>query len=436
MLKVLAAVFLGLACASAGATEVVLRHALQGKALDALATLTIRFNDENKAQPRTKKSKGREEAKVILQDVRGVEDLQQLPHLALLDPDESPQFFGTRPRFLPLHQVMAGAKEKFDTRSFYPQVAGAADDLAGRIQGVPMALSLPVLFFNKEAFLKVGLDPEAPPKTWFDLQQAAGKLFDAGYKCPLTTSNFAWVHLENVSSQHGEPLVTREGRIDRVSLNNLVNVKHVALLISWHKSFYFHYFGPGREGDRKFASGECAMVTGQSSLYAELRGSTPFTVGVAELPYYDDVFAAQRADVLPDGASLWALPGKSKDEYKTAARFVAFLLRPENQRAWVQATGFLPMTSAAIEALRAAGVAPAVLDIAHKRLSSTKGAARTKNGERSRIRQILNEEIEFAWKNLKPAKEALDNAVARANSLLISEAKAAEPAAPRKIAKK
>ena len=35
---------------------------------------------------------------------------------------------------------------------------------------------------------------------------------------------------------------------------------------------------------------------------------------------------------------------------------------------------------------------------------------------RNRVRAILNEEIEFVWKNVKPAKEALDNAMARANA--------------------
>jgi hypothetical protein len=34
---------------------------------------------------------------------------------------------------------------------------------------------------------------------------------------------------------------------------------------------------------------------------------------------------------------------------------------------------------------------------------------------RSRVREILEEEIEFVWQNLKPAKEALDTAMRRAN---------------------
>jgi predicted HAD superfamily phosphohydrolase YqeG len=44
------------------------------------------------------------------------------------------------------------------------------------------------------------------------------------------------------------------------------------------------------------------------------------------------------------------------------------------------------------------------------------GDARMHSGaSRSRVRELLDEEIEFVWKNTKPAKEALDTAMRRAN---------------------
>jgi sn-glycerol 3-phosphate transport system substrate-binding protein len=202
-----------------------------------------------------------------------------------------------------------------------------------------------------------------------------------------------------------------------VSFNNLVHVKHLARLASWQKSRYFHYFGSGREGDARFKSGECAMLTGESALHAELRGSQ-FPVGVAALPYYDDVRGAQPANVLPDGAALRALPGKKKNEYQVAARFVAFLMQPQVQRDWVRATGFLPMTPAVLDELAAAGVSPAVIEAARKRLGAPKKVdARMRSGfARNRVRSMLNEEIGLVWTTDRPAKEALDKAMARANA--------------------
>jgi sn-glycerol 3-phosphate transport system substrate-binding protein len=390
--------------------EIALRHALDGAALDTLATLALRFNDE---EGKRKGGAGR----LLLEDARGLADKSRLPHLAFFDQDDARELFNTRPRFLPLHRAMAAGRQRFAAKSFYPQMSDAVEDIAGKMQALPMGMSLPVLFFNKAAFAKAGLDPAAPPRTWWELQEAAGALREAGYSCPLTSSRFAWVHVENVATQHDEPHVVKEGKNNRLALNNMVNVKHIALLTSWHKSHYFVYSGPGREGDGRFASGECAMLTGESALYARIRRAQPdFPLGVAVLPHYDDVYGAKPAHVLPDGASLWVLAADKKPEREIVARFIAFLLRPEIQSEWVRATGFLPMTPAAVQALRDSGADPSLLARAEARLSmKAGGAARTKNGfGRSRIRNILNEEIDFVWGNRKPAKEALDTAVLRA----------------------
>lgn len=400
---------------SAFAQDISLRHDLDGKALDTLATLVLRFNDELKG-------KGR----VLLQDSRGLENKHLLPHLALLDPDDSMEFFGTRPRFRPFHDVMREAGQKFDAAQFYPQVADAVDDASGRVQALPMALNLPVLFVNRAALRKAGVDPDRPGKTWWELQKTAGEILDHGGKCPLTTTRFAWIHSENVSTQAGEAMVARVGTADKVLANSMVNVKHLALLASWQKSRYFHYSGPGREGNRRFLSGECAMLTGESSLYAEARRAG-IDVGVSALPYYDDVYSPRPADVLPDGAGLWVLAGHKKDEYKLAARFMAFLLRPEVQKEWVQATSFLPMTPAALAALRG-DIPQNLLDAAQKRLSvSRKGSTRARHGPiRDHLHEFLGEEVAFVWTTDRPAKEALDNTVRRVNEAIAPVAPSAK----------
>ena len=394
----------------AAPAEIVFRHAMTGEAAAALAELVGRFNAESGGD------------KVILQHLSLVTDPQQLPHLALLEDDEHQKFFAGHPRMLPLHKVMANANEKFDAAAFFPVVADVVDDNKGRIQALPLALSVPVLFYNRDTFRKAKLDPNKPPATWWQVQETAGKIYDVDRRCPFTSSNPAWVLMENVATQHGEPIAHAEqsGK-SGLALNNLVEVKHVALLASWHKSFYFRYFGPGREADAKFLSGECSMLTSDSSLYLQLLRRKPFDFGVAALPHYDDVRGAAPGRVLPDGAVLWALAGKKKPEYAAAARFVAFLLRPEVQKQWVRGSGFLPMTPAAAEAMMGDSPAPEVLRLAVQRLSDKKYASAAKPKTvfgMSRVRAILSEELEAVWANLKPAKEALDTAVKRGNSVL------------------
>ena len=164
------------------------------------------------------------------------------------------------------------------------------------------------------------------------------------------------------------------------------------------------------------------MLTGESALYAHLARQRPgFEFGVAPLPHYDDVHGVRPTHVLPDGAALWVLAAERRSEQQAIARFVAFLLRPEVQRDWVRSTGFLPMSTAAATALREAGGDALLLARTEARLAMTRrDAARTRpdDHDRSRIRAILDEEIESVWGNRKPPKAALDAAVARAAPVL------------------
>ena len=395
--------------------DVVLRHALSGSARDALATLVLRFNTEQKGR-----------ARILLQEVQGLDEAgrRQLPTLALLEPDDSLLFFQGRPRFRPMYQVMAGSPAKLESRQFFPLMADAVDDGAGRLQALPLGLSLPVLLWNKERLQQAGLNPDDAPKTWLDVQERAGKLYDAGSHCPLTSSRFSWIHLENVSTQHGEPLaVAEKGGRARLRLNSMVDIKHLALLSSWYKAHYFQYFGAGNEANRNFLSGECAMITAESSLYREAV-EAGLAVGMSQMPFYDDMYGANREKILPGGQGLWALAGRSKAEYVVAASFVHFLMRPEVQSEWLHGTGFLPMTPTALNAMKSAGEPLALVNLASRRLAQASPARlRPRYGlGLDRMRSILGEEIATVWANVKPAKEALDTAMRRANAATLEAA--------------
>jgi sn-glycerol 3-phosphate transport system substrate-binding protein len=392
--------------------EIVLRHALTGESAALLVELADRFNAASKNE------------RVILQHVSMVTEPRLLPHMALLGDDEHERFFDSHPRMMPLWKALSLAREKLDAQSLFPALADLVEDNRGRLQALPLALSVPLLYYNKDSFRKAGLDPARPPRTWWEVQEAAGKLFDADRRCPFTSSNMAWVHLDNTSVQHGEPIANeaRGGKGAVLALNGLVQVKHIALLASWHKSFYFRYFGPGREADEKFLSGECGMLTSDSSLYMKLLRRKPFDFGVAALPYYDDVRGAAPGRLLPDGALLWVLADNKRREYAAAVHFVQFLLQPQVQREWVKITGFLPMTPAAVEALAAAGdLPPEILQKTVQRLSDRRyvsGARPRAVAGMGRVRAVLAEELEAVWTNRKPAKAALDDAVRRGNVLL------------------
>ncbi|HTJ96667.1 MAG TPA: hypothetical protein VL381_04300, partial [Rhodocyclaceae bacterium] len=135
---------LALSVQAASAQEIVLRHSLQGPALDTLATIALKFNDAQKGK-----------AKVILQDTNSLSaaDKAKLPTAALFDMDESTHYFTTRPKFVPLFQLLKDTGEKVALNDFYPQIVDAVDDGSGRMQALPVGLAIPVLFRNKDYFV-------------------------------------------------------------------------------------------------------------------------------------------------------------------------------------------------------------------------------------------------------------------------------------------
>lgn len=408
VLAFLVSLLVALAAHPCAGAEIVLRHALTGRAENALASLTQRFNAQQGGAPH-----------VVLQNLRALDDnaRRQLPQMALLDTDDRVEFFSFPPSFKPLYQVMEESGEPFASRQFFPLVSAGVEDARHRMQALPLGLSLPVLMWNRTVFRKAGLDPDRPPRSWQDVQDRAGRLRDAGVACPVTSSRFAWVHLENLSAQHGTPILVHErnGAV-RVNLNRLVDIKHLALLASWQKSFYFRYFGPGTEADRRFLSGECAMITGEAALVDDAQRAG-LDIGMADLPYYDDMRDATPGRLLPGGAALWITDGHAAAEDRVIARFVAFLLRPDVQAEWLRGTTFLPMTMAALDRMKAAGSDPAMADALRHRLTRKGPARATHDGGLDRLHNILGEEIAFVWANAKTVKEALDTAMRRVNAV-------------------
>jgi len=382
-------------------TEIEFSHQLDEERAERLEQLVERFNGQQKD--------------VHLKLVRRVEG-DAPTHINLVTREELARFFAERAKFKPLHELMREAKEPFDGAKLSPELRGGISDVKGKMFALPVALSTPVLYFNKNAFRKAGLDPDKPPKTWWEVQQAADKLFDAGSRCPYTTSWPAWVHIDNLSAWNGAEVADAKGNLN---FNGLVQIKHIALLSAWHKSKFFAYFGRRDEADHRFAAGECGMLTSTSSLYATLRENPAFETGVAALPYYDDVRGAPQ-QTLADGASLWIGAGKKPLEYKGVARFVSFLLGAEMQVELTQAGGFLPMTPVARGVARSKLLKAdmAGLDVAYGQLQGKAPLHTLRVSQIEPVRIIVEEELEAVWANKKPAKEALDTAVLRANAVL------------------
>lgn len=321
--------------------------------------------------------------------------------------------------FVPLHQMMAKAGHKLDYADISGDLKAGVVDGRGRLVALPLVYSTPVLFYNKNAFRKAGLDPERAPSTWFEMQGVLDKLQSAGYSCPYTSSWPVWVHVDNVSALSGVPAASDKGQL---SFNGLPQVKHIAMMATWTKAGYFRLFGRRDEASGKFNEGECAMITTDSREHADFKEARGVELGVAPLPHHDDIYGGRRS-TLADGAALWVGAGRSAAEYKAAAKFVAYLLSPEIQVEIVRRHGGLPLTAAARAAARSKLLRDddRTLDIAFASLNGKGAQTAVRVANIEPVSQIANEELEAVWADRKPAKAALDTSVTRGNGVLGSQ---------------
>jgi sn-glycerol 3-phosphate transport system substrate-binding protein len=347
------------------------------------------------------------------------------PHILQVFEVGTATMMASKGAIVPVGKVKADAGVKFDPKSYVQAVAGYYTAPNGQMLSFPFNSSTTVFHYNKDAFKAAGLDPENPPKTWPEVALAAGKLKASGHKCPFTTSWVSWTQLESFSAWHNTEFATKgngmRGIDARLTFNTPLHVRHIENLANMAKTGLFVYKGRGNAADAVFVSGECAMMTGSSALYGNIKRNAKFASGISTLPFYPDVAGAPQNTVI-GGASLWVMAGKKADEYKGVAQFFAHLSKPEVDARSHQRTGYLPLTPASFEMTDKSGFYKqnpgtdvSVTQMIRKTTDKSRGI---RLGNFVQIRTINDEELEGVWAGKKTAKEALDNAVKRGNEQL------------------
>jgi sn-glycerol 3-phosphate transport system substrate-binding protein len=352
---------------------------------------------------------------------------KQQPHIVQVFEVGTATMMAAKGAVYPVYQLMKDSGKAFDPKAYLSTVTGYYTDTDGNMLSMPFNSSTPVLYYNKDAFKKAGLDPNNPPATWEEMGEAAKKLQAAGTPCGFTTGWQSWVQLENFSAWHNVPFATKSngfgGMDTELKFNSPPHVKHIGQFAEWQKSKIFDYGGRRSDSAPKFYNGECAMYMNSSAAYAGVKtNAKDFEFGVAMLPRWSDAKGAPQNTII-GGATLWVLRGHKPEEYKGVAEFFSYLSSAEVQADWHQFTGYLPITHAAAKLTEEQGFYkenPGT-DTAIKQMTLNEPTANSKGlrlGNFVQIRDIINDELEAIWAGKKSAQEGLDAAVERGNKLL------------------
>ncbi|NUP50803.1 MAG: ABC transporter substrate-binding protein [Catenulispora sp.] len=252
------------------------------------------------------------------------------------------------------------AKDGYSLADLQPNIVNYYS-IANKLQSMPFNSSMPLLYINVEAFKKAGLDPANPPKTLDELADAAKKLTikDAGgttTQYGFGAADYGWF-VEQLTAESGAQYCDNDnGRTARATKLNLGTGAPLEYTKWWAdlvKGGYAANTGrPTADAQAAFKAGKVAMnleSTGVLGGYVDAgaKAASPFTVATAPFPKTSD---ADSGGPVIGGASLWIdRVGHSDAEVRAAWEFAKFAASAQQQAAWHQATGYFPVSVAALQ---------------------------------------------------------------------------------------
>ena len=346
------------------------------------------------------------------------------PHITQVFEVGTATMMAAKGAIYPVHELMADAGIDFDQSAYLPAVISYYTDTDGNLLSLPFNSSTPVLWYNKTALDAAGVEV---PTTWDELEEVARALKANGVEKPFSFGWQSWSNIENFSAWHNIEMGTEQngfaGLSTEFTFNNDAVVNHIQRIADMGKEGLFSYGGRRGDSRSQFVNGETALWINSSAYYGGFKKDiTDFEFGQAMLPV-DAAVADKPQNSIIGGATLWVLRGGADEEYKCVAEFFQFLSSPEQQAAWHQGTGYVPITNAAYDLSKEQGFyeTDPMTDTAIKQLSLNEPTPASKGlrfGNFVQIRDIINEELEAVWSGDKDAKTALDEAVSRGNDLL------------------
>ncbi len=247
----------------------------------------------------------------------------------------------------PAKQLMTDHGQTVDWSRYFPGIANYYATSKGELYSFPFNSSTALLYWNKDALAKVG--KTAAPKTWEEVEAVARELKKTNTPAPFCFEHDTWQMLEQFSAIHGLPIATRGNGYEGLDAELVFNKTRFVDYVKFLKKgldegiFAIKEKAQGATIGEAFAAADCQMtmmsVAGHGTIGKTAKPGMNWDV--AMLPVYE---GTKRTNSLVGGASLWALSGKSKDEYRGAAAFFAFIAKPESEEYFSTVTGYIPVT--------------------------------------------------------------------------------------------
>jgi len=316
---------------------------------------------------------------------------------------------------VPVSDLANDAEGKKWIDGFYPAFIRHIQD---KVWSIPFQRSTVVLYWNKQAFEKAGLNGDTPPANWQQVVDFGKKLVvrdgndvkQWGIEIPSTPNGY-W-NFQGIAATNGSHLDNGKGTA--VTFDTPANVEALQWLTDLAQKDAVSPKGAIAWGTtpQDFIDGKTAMMVTTTGNLTTVRDNAKFPFGVAMLPE-----KTQRGSPT-GGGNLYVFKNATPEQQKAAMEFIRWVSAPEQAARWSIATGYVATSPAAWET-------PVMQDyvkqvpqalVAREQLKYSQPELSTYNSVQ--IQELMNHAIEAAVTQAKTPADALSSAQKQADRLL------------------
>lgn len=291
----------------------------------------------------------------------------------------------------------------------------------GKTYGIPWQRSTILLYYNKDAFKEVGLNPDAPPATWAELKDYAKKLTKVengvttryGIQIPSDKAGYAYWMLQTFCTQ-------QKGF-------NLMNDKGTEVYFNDPRTIKGLEFWKSLSDDGSQASGtsawsttptdfieqKAAMIYHTTGNLTNIRKNAKFDFGTAMLP------ADESRGSPTGGGNFYLFKGVPEEETQAAFTFIRWMTGDPNRVAqWSIDTGYVATRPEAYETELLKNYTKDFPQALTARDQLEYGYAEFSVYDQGNVQDTLNTAIEAVMTGQMSAADAMKQAQEKADQIL------------------
>jgi len=303
-------------------------------------------------------------------------------------------------------------------KSFFPAFMKNSQT-GGKTWGIPFQRSTIVLYWNKEIFKEVGLDPNKAPATWAEQMEFAKKLVkrdSAGnvvrWGVQVPSSGFPYWLFQGFTTQNDGLLMNEAG-----TQTYFDDPKVVEALSYWVDLSAKHkVMAPGvlewGTTPKDFFEKKTAMMWTTTGNLTNVRNNAKFDFGVAMLP------AGRHRGSPTGGGNFYVFKKASATQQQAAVTFAKWMTSPERAAQWGIDTGYVAVRP---DAWQTAAMKKYVADFPAAAVARDQlqyAVAELSTHENQRVTKALNDGLQAALTGAKSPAQAMKDAQAEAERIL------------------